>query len=99
MLITLILLMVAFISGSLEWQSAGANPKADAVPTITPQDPSSLMLALIGGGTLVVYLAVSRTVRRRRPPTLIMRRRLSDSSTDATPTTAPDPRRKSRGAA
>ena len=67
MLITLIVLVIALFSGRIEWQSSAVNAKATTVPVITPQDPSSLTLALIGGGMLAVYFAASRTIRYRRP--------------------------------
>jgi hypothetical protein len=44
---------------------------ADNAP-VTPQDPSTLVLALIGAGTLAVYLAV-----RRRPSRFVARQTAS----------------------
>jgi hypothetical protein len=82
MLISLILLIAALLS----WlpgadQVAGRHGK----PGITPQDPSTLTLALIGAGTLGVYFAISRRAWRRRAAD-VLTGRLSDQS--AEPTTA-----------
>jgi hypothetical protein len=64
MLISLILLLATLLS----WLSAGAEHIAGPLgkPPITPQDPSTLTLALIGAGTLGVYFLISRRVWRRR---------------------------------
>ncbi len=96
MLITLIVLLVALFSGGVEWQSAAAA-NAKPVPTITPQDPSSLTLALIGAGMLAVYLAVSRTIRGRRP--LIRTQYAISESTRAVDERDSGLQRQSRGAA
>jgi hypothetical protein len=64
MLVSLILLMAALLSwlSSIMSQAAATFGK----PPITPQDPSTVSLALIGAGTLGVYFAISRRAWRRR---------------------------------
>ena len=64
MLISLIILLAALLSwlSSIVSEIAGPLQKQP----ITPQDPSTLTLALIGVGTLGVYFAISRRAWRRR---------------------------------
>jgi hypothetical protein len=67
MLITLIALAVVFLSnaGQLFVSSAGEEPVAAENPAFRPEDPSTLTLALIGIGTLAVYITVRRGWRAR----------------------------------
>jgi hypothetical protein len=64
MLFSLVLLLATLLS----WLTSGAEPIAGALgkPAITPQDPSTLTLALIGAAVLGVYFAISRRPGRRR---------------------------------
>jgi hypothetical protein len=64
MLISLILLVATLLS----WLSSGAEHVAGPLgkPPITPQNPSTLTLALIGAAALGVYLTISRKTWRRR---------------------------------
>ncbi len=81
--ISLILLVATLLS----WLSSGTDQVAGQLgkPSITPQDPSTLTLALIGAGTLGVYLALSRRAWRRRAAD-VLTGGFSDQS--AEPTTA-----------
>jgi hypothetical protein len=90
MLISLIILLAALLSwlSSIVSQVAGSLRK----PPITPQDPSTLTLALIGVGTVGVYFAISRRAWRRRE----VNRTLQFKET---PATKPDEHMPSRGAA
>lgn len=90
MLISLIILLAALLSwlSSIVSQIAGPLRK----PPITPQDPSTLTLALIGAGTLGVYFAISRRAWRRREASRTLQFK-------ETPATKPDERIPSRGAA
>lgn len=90
MLISLILLLAALLSwlSSIVSQLAGPLRK----PPITPQDPSTLMLALIGAGTVGVYFAISRRAWRRREASRTLQFKV-------TPATKPDEHMPSRGAA
>jgi hypothetical protein len=97
MLISLIILLAAMLSwlSSIVSQIAGPLRK----PPITPQDPSTLTLTLIGLGTLCVYFVISRRAWRRRAESN-WTGRLSDQSVEAAAT--PDEskeRMPSRGAA
>jgi hypothetical protein len=99
MLISLIALTALLVS----WLSAGSNPVAGANdnPLITPQDPSTLTLGLIGAGTLAVYFSVSRRIRRGRRQVTMTTGRLSDQSIGAIGTmpVEPEEQRPTRGAA
>ena len=77
MLIALILLVATLLS----WLTSGAEHVAGPAvkPPITPQDPSTLTLALIGAGTVGVYFAISRRAWQRRAEEL-WTGRLSDQS-------------------
>ncbi len=97
MLVTLIVLLVAMLSGGVPWQPAAAAGNAATVPTITLQDPSSLTLALIGGGMLAVYFALSRTIRARRPT--LRARYVGNESTGIADERAADMQRETRDAA
>ena len=90
MLISLALLMTALLSwlSSIVSQIAGPLDKSP----ITPQDPTTLTLALIGAGALGVYLAVSRRLWRRRKASRTI-------GVIKTPVTKPEEHLPSRGAA
>jgi hypothetical protein len=98
MLISLILLVASLLS----WLSSGADQVAGPFgkPSITPQDPSTLTLALIGAGTLGVYFAISRRAWRRRAAD-VLTGCLNDQSAQPAATTPSETeeRRLSRGAA
>jgi hypothetical protein len=63
MLISLVLLLAAMLS----WLSTVVPQVAGSLGmrSVTPQDPSTLTLVLIGAGTLGVYFAISRRAWRR----------------------------------
>ena len=69
MLTALALLIAMLLAGDFSWLSADTShvvaPRAPR-PIITPEEPFTLTLGLIGLGTMVVYFALSRTVFRRR---------------------------------
>jgi hypothetical protein len=90
MLISLIILLAALLSwlSSIVSQIAGPLRK----PPITPQDPSTLSLALIGVGTLGLYFAISRRAWRQREASRTLQFK-------ETPATKPDEHMPSRGAA
>jgi hypothetical protein len=81
MLISLILLVATLLS----WVTSGADQLAGPLgkPSITPQDPSTLTLALIGAGTLGIYFAISRRAWRRGAAE-VLTGHLSDQSTETT---------------
>lgn len=90
MLISLIILLAALLSWLSSIVSQIVGPLR--MPPITPQDPSTLTLTLIGVGTLGVYFAISRRGWRRRQAsrTLQFKER---------PATNPEEHMPSRGAA
>jgi hypothetical protein len=90
MLITLIVLLAALLSWLSSVVSQVAKPLGK--PPITPQDPSTLTLALIGLGMLGIYFAIRRRAWRRQKSGRTLR--FKD-----TPATNPDERMPSRGAA
>ena len=64
MLISLAILLASLLSSLLARRGDVSGTSGN--PIVTPQDPSTLTLALIGAGTLAVYLTMSRKVRGRR---------------------------------
>jgi len=90
MLITLIALLAALLSWLSSVVSQIAKPLGK--PPITPQDPSTLTLALIGVGTLGLYFAISRRAWRRQKSGRTLQFK-------ETPATNQDEHMPSRGAA
>ena len=68
MLMTLVVVVGLLLTGDFSWLSADtSHVKAETLrPVITPEEPFTLTLALIGVGTIVTYLTVSRVLLRRR---------------------------------
>jgi len=68
MLMTLVVVVGLLLTGDFSWLSADtSHVKAETPrPVITPEEPFTLTLALIGVGTIVTYLTVSRVLLRRR---------------------------------
>jgi hypothetical protein len=98
MLVSLIVLLAALLS----WLTSGADQFAEPLgkPSITPQDPSTLTLALIGAGTLGIYFALRRGDWRRRDADGLTGRLSDQSAQCATKmSTEPDKQLPSRGAA
>jgi hypothetical protein len=89
-----------FASGVSDVSSATIEATADAAsenPLYRPEDPTTLRLALIGGGTLAVYFACRRTVRARPATTMPVD---VDLAADATlPKPGEPAEERSRGAA
>jgi hypothetical protein len=105
MLISLIALVAVLLSSGIQFLSAG---KADAAtsaknPLITPEDPSTLTLALIAAGTLAVYVVARHGLRRRGRSTAArdLTGHLNAPSLDVAEgqTVCSDAQRPSRGAA
>lgn len=69
MLITLVLVIGMLLTGEFTWLSSDTS-HVTAAPAprlvITPEEPVTRTLALIGMGTIAAYFAVSRTLWRRR---------------------------------
>jgi hypothetical protein len=90
MLISLTLLVAALLSWLSSIVSQIASPLEK--PPTTPQDPTTLTLALIGAGSFGVYFAISRRAQRRRNAT-------RTTGVIKTPVTEPEEHLPSRGAA
>jgi hypothetical protein len=92
--------LFALLAAVLTWLSSNSNQTSGSHGNalITPQDPSTLTLALIGAGTLGLYFAISRRARRRRAESLpaIL---LDDQPVAGAPTAKSEEKLPSRGAA
>jgi len=105
MLISLIALVAVLLSGGIQFMSAGKGDAATSAknPLITPEDPSTLTLALIAAGTLAVYFVARRGLRSRgqSTPARDFTGHLSAPSIDVaeSQTVCSDAERPSRGAA
>jgi hypothetical protein len=83
MLNSIMLLLAALVSESASWDPASVHAAPLQAPTTAglPQEPSTLVLALIGIGILGGYAAVQRWRRPRLPAaqadTLVSSRRSS----------------------
>lgn len=66
MLITLIALAAVLLSNAVQAliAVAGSYDASEVSPSLRPEDPTTLTLALIGGGTVAVYLTVRRQARK-----------------------------------
>jgi len=99
--IVMLISLFALLAAVLTWLSSSSNdassPHGNAL--ITPQDPSTLSLALIGAGTLGLYFAISRRARRRRANILTAIELSAMPIGGATPTAASEEQLPSRGAA
>jgi hypothetical protein len=94
MLITLVVLLGALVTGEFSWLSSDTSHVTAAQASrllITPEEPITLTLALVGIGTLAAYFAVGRVVWRRRKALRLEH--------ELTAETAADVDRRSRGAA
>jgi hypothetical protein len=101
MLATLMAVLAVSVSEGFQWLS---TPPIDAgpvdSPVYKPEDPSTLTLAMIGLGTLVVYFATRRSNSSRRLTLSGEARPIKKPFDDATDSQATGPdERPSRGAA
>jgi hypothetical protein len=73
-------LAIVLLSASASWLAAGMGdtPLPSSDPRVTPHDPPTLTLALIGAGTLAIYLAAKW--RPQRSDVASWTGRLSDQS-------------------
>ena len=105
MLISLIALAAVLLSGGIQFLPIGKAGAATSAktPLITPEDPSTLTLALIAAGTLAVYFVARRNLRSRGRSIAArdVTDHLSAPSLDVTEaqTVCSDAERPSRGAA
>lgn len=66
MLNSILLVTTSLADGATRWSNAfGDQTQQTGNTSVTPNDPSSLTLALIGIGTVACYLAVKRWPRSR----------------------------------
>jgi hypothetical protein len=100
MLISLLILAAVLLSNGLPVLSSSDAASDAAGALLRPEDPSTMTLALIGAGTVAVYLASRRRVRRRAvsPLQAQLSSEMSPKITTATPA-SDQSEQPSRGAA
>jgi hypothetical protein len=74
MLNALITLATAGVSEASSFDIAGFNivHKHVVNPLMTPEEPTTLMLALIGAGMIAGYAAITRMRRQQRPVATVL---------------------------
>jgi hypothetical protein len=65
MLLSVLVLVAVLFSNGMPLLTAKETASEAVSPLLRPEDPSTLTLALIGAGTMAIYLAVRRAPRSR----------------------------------